>query len=217
MPTLCITFDYWRSAYADAFPLMGGLPGTYYVAPETIGQAGMPSLAELTALAEQGWEIGGYTNTDMVALRNSDRNAALTKLKTMKDQLWSCGFSMRTIAPDARQWNTRLASLARAAGVDGVRVALDPPMQPLPVPDCCYVNGSYLPSLGTGTSLANAPAYVDKLSGCSVSQGILVLHKVGPVADPYTFAAPDFSVLIACIKDRVAAGTLAVKPYAGAV
>jgi hypothetical protein len=195
--TIALTFDYWPNDMTNVWLEMNsrGFRGTYYVAPEMIDQAGGPALGDLVLINQIGNEIGIYTNVDMVALMANNRITAFQKLKSLYDGMEAFGFKAVTVAPNARRWNSGLANFSRTR-FKGVRVASIPAIQSYPIPDNFYVNGgAAVASLGSATSLQSVKDATDAVIAAG-GMIVIVVHKVGPVADALTFPQSDWISLL---------------------
>lgn len=198
--TIALTFDYYVQDLGAVWIAMNayGFRGTYYVAPETINKLpDGPIFDHLVLVNQLGNEIGVYTNTPMVDMFVNNRDNAHAKLKSLSDQMEAAGFRVDTIAPNGRQWNVYLGYFSRPRYV-GVRVAnTGAAIQRYPISNPWNVNdGAALASLGIGTPLASVKAATD----AAIAAGgmiVIVIHKIGPVADAYTFATADWNSLLA--------------------
>lgn len=196
--TIALTFDYWVNSENDVwFALYSrGFRGTYYVAPETIDKAGGPTSSHLILLKMIGMEIGVYTNVNMVTLYQNNRNNGFAKLQSLYSDMGAKGFVVPTLAPNQREWDAALANMARDR-YTGVRVANSgPAIQSYPIPDLLNVNGgAAVASLGSGTSLQSVKDATDAAIAAN-GMIVIVIHKIGPVADGLTFATADWNSLL---------------------
>lgn len=218
LATLALTFDYWKDASDTALGIMYplGLVGTYYVQYDVVGQTNQVTISDLTAMKQLGWEIGAYTGDNMVTMWSNNRNTAFTKLKAIDDGMSALGFSVQTIAPNQRSWNSCLANLADGRYL-GVRVADDTSgPEPLPIANPTYIRKGGAGSWSSSDTAASILARVDSLIA-SGGLGIEVIHKIGAVADDLTVNTQVFKDVMAGLSSRVAAGVLRVCPLAQAI
>jgi hypothetical protein len=215
---LALTFDYYPEVVTarDIMTAKGINTATYYAWYPNI-VTGIPigdqvSASDLRLMKRLGWEIGGYTNENMITRIKKSRNDAYGFLRDLADGMDGKGFRADTIAPNQRAWNTSLADLARD-WFKGVRVAdVITAFQQYPIEDPLYVRGGAANSWGYGTndgsdSPAVILARIDNLIADG-GLGIEVVHKVGSVGDPMTFTTADFAAVMSGIASRVSTGRL---------
>lgn len=217
--TIAITFDYWRSAYTDALPIMNAknLQATYYVAPTTVGVGDGPTLNELAVLQQLGWEIGIYSNLNMVTSLTENRVTTKQWMANQKAQLLEIGFDAKSYAPNSRQWNPALANLSRDI-YQNVRSANgSTTLQTYPVPDFNNVQNGISNSLSGADTGASLCSYVSTVAQSPGTLAIIVAHKVGDVGDSYTIKRSDFSQFVDCLAAARDAGTIRVTTFSKAI
>lgn len=205
VPTVALTFDYYGSTYAKAYPLLKtrGLIGTFFVDPDTVdnGQATTDQLSEMRA---SGWSIQGYSGVNMVNLTGTE---ALARMNHMKAAMSAKGFDITAIAPASRAWNQQLRDLA-AGTFTAVRSNIDTSAwQSYPVADPLYPKLGATVSLNSNDSAASMGAQLDSLEA-GTGLWVVVVHKVGDDADP---AFSIQSAAFAGFLDRLAADVRAGK------
>lgn len=196
--TIAMTVDYHANDIGIWIELQQrGFRGTFYAAPETINQPGGPTFDYLVLINQLGSEVGVYTNTNMVDMWTSNRDAAFTKLKSLYDDMEKAGFKVETLAPNGRMWNAYLANYTRTR-YKGIRVANTGALiATYPILDRHNMNdGAYLPSLGTATPLAKIKEATDAVIAAN-GMIVIVVHKIGPVGDGYTLAKADWDAMLA--------------------
>jgi hypothetical protein len=221
MPSyLALTFDYHPQVVAarDIMASLGIFNATYYAWYPNILATGTPTgdqvaLSDLTLMKMLGWEIGAYTNDNMVTKLADNRNSANSFLRDLDNGMNAAGFEVETIAPNQRAWNSSLANMARGR-FSGVRVAdITTCFQEYPIADPLYVRNGGASSWGYGPnnsgsdSSAAILARVDRLIADG-GLGIEIIHKIGATGDALTFTTADFTAVMNGIAARVAAGSL---------
>ena len=210
---LALTFDYHPQVVAarDIMSARGIFTATYYAWYPNI-VSGLPtgdqiSLSDLTLMKMLGWEIGAYTNDNMVTKLGANRNDANSFLRDIDNGMDYLGFKVATIAPNQRSWNASLANLARGR-FKGVRVAdVTNCFQQYPIADPMYVRNGGAPSWGGADTPAIILSRIDALIADG-GLGIEVIHKVGSSSDGLTIASSDFDSIMAGIASRVSGGGL---------
>lgn len=215
---LALTFDY-HPQVVDARNIMsnaGIYTATYYAWHQNI-TAGTPtgdqvSFSDLTLMKQLGWEIGAYTNDNMVTKIQNNRNDACTFLRDLDTNMNALGFKVETIAPNQRAWNASLANMARGR-FRGVRVAdITNAFQQYPIADPLYVRGGGANSWGYGSNTgSDSPsAILSRIDTLILDGGlgIEVIHKVGSTGDSLTFTTSDFTTVMSGIASRVSSGSL---------
>lgn len=211
--TLALTFDYWQSAYTDAFPMMAqrGLVGTWYIDPATIGQPGFPSADNLMVLQINKWEIGIYSNTNMVTKLASGRLATKQWMTGQKGALFDAtGITANSYAPNGRQWNPALAELSRDI-FGNVRAPLGG-WQTYPIPDRCNISHGGTDSWGTTDTVQSLSDQLDSLiSAPTPSIWYVVAHRVtDDPNDLYSIKPAVFSGFLDYVATQRDAGKLRV-------
>lgn len=223
---IALTFDY-RPEVVAARNIMSSLnlfTATFYAWYPSILVSGTPTgaqvaLSDLTLMKQLGWEIGAYTQDNMVLKLQADRNAANTFLRDIDNGMNAAGFKISTIAPNSRSWNSSLANLVRGR-FKGVRVAANytNPMT-YPLSDPLYVNDGGANSWGSDASAnagSNTPAAIVARKNALIATGgtrIEIIHGIGNAAavaaDPlYTFLDTSFAAVMTDYAASIAAGTL---------
>lgn len=217
--TIVITFDYWPTTYTEAFTILAakGIPATWYVAPGTIGKPRRPRLYQLANVLKAGWEIGIYSNKNMVDALASNRELAKQWMASQKSQLLALGIDAKSYAPNRRAWNSTLADMSRGI-YENVRAADgSTAFQTYPIPDRNNVRNGITDSLSLADTPERVCAYVDRLAASPGTMAVLVIHKVGAVGDAYTVTTKTFTALAGCIQTAVAAGTLRAVTFSQAL
>ncbi len=211
MKTVAITFDYYPEAYTNAFPLMlqAGMVGTYFVDPDTVGQAVGPTRDNLTVLKMSGWTIGAYSGINMVNALTNNRNVAMDRLIHIKQRFVELGFPVRSLAPNQRAWDMRLRNLT-VGMFDRVRVAADAGPQSLPLPDPLYIRYGWTPSLSGADTEASINTQVDGFLSGEGDLWPIVVHKVCQVGDDYTVTANVFQALLVRLNQERAGGSIRI-------
>lgn len=222
---IALTFDYYPQVVTarNLMSSVGIYTGTYYVwYPNITG--GTPSgnqiaLSDLTLMKMLGWEIGAYTQDNMVTKITNNRNDANNFLRDLDIGMDGAGFKVATIAPNQRSWSASLANMARGR-FKGVRVATNysSPIS-YPLSDPMNVADGGANSWGSDAT-ANAgsnttTAILNRADALIASGGtrIEVIHKIGDAtavaADPaYTFLDTDFATVMSGYASRIAGGNL---------
>lgn len=165
------------------------------------------ALSDLTLMKMLGWEIGAYTNDNMVTKLGNNRNGANKFLRDLDNGMNEAGFKVATIAPNQRSWNSSLANMARGR-FKGVRVAdVTNCFQQYPVADPMYVRNGGADSWSGSDTPSSILSRIDALIADG-GLGIEVIHKVGAISDSLTIATPDFDAIMSGIASRVTAGSL---------
>lgn len=218
VPTVALTFDYYIEAFSVALSIMDshGFPGTYFVAPETIDTSSFPTKDNLIVMKQLGWEIGGYTNSNMVTEHTANRGTAFDHLKTMQDTFETKGFKIRSIAPTQRAWNAPLANLTRGRYF-GVRVVDDfTQYQSYPVPDPNWVKYGGTASLSSTDTLSSLSAQLDAVITAR-RLWVPVIHKVGSSPDSLTVSTTIFTQFLDYLKTKSDAGLVRVARFEDAL
>jgi len=223
---IALTFDYHPQVVAarDIMSTAGIYTGTYYAWHPNI-VTGTPTgaqiaISDVVLMKQIGWEIGAYTQDNMVTKLSNNRIVANNWLRDIDTGMNSAGFKVSTIAPNSRAWNNSLANLCRGR-FKGVRVAAGSSL-PLsyPLTDPLYVADGGANSWGsdaTANAGSNSPTAILARCDAQIANGgetrIEVIHKVGNAAavaaDPaYTFLDTDFATVMAGYASRISAGTL---------
>ena len=210
---LALTFDYHPQVVAarDIMSGVGIYTATYYAWYPNI-VTGAPTgdqvaLSDLTLMKMLGWEIGAYTNDNMVTKLNNNRNDANSFLRDLDSGMNTAGFKVATIAPNQRSWSQSLANMARGR-FKGVRVAdVTTCFQQYPIDDPLYVRNGGAGSWGGADNPTSILARIDALIADG-GLGIEVIHKVGSVADGLTISTADFTAIMSGIASRVSSGSL---------
>lgn len=207
--TIVITADVYRTTYDIArFELINrGIPCTWFVIPEGIDLGGQPTRAELVALIDNGWEIGAYSNADMVALRTSDRETAFDRMLAMQTAMRAKGFDTRSMAPQSRAWNLGLANMSRQIFRNVRSVGNVTDFQHYPIADRNYVDLGGSVSFGNTWTLAAMQAKLDALIA---DGGIWIpnVHLLGMPEDPLTMDPAKFFAFLDYVKVKMDAGLL---------
>lgn len=210
---LALTFDYHPHVVAarDIMANAGVFTATYYAWYPNIvtgvATGDQVALSDLTLMKMMGWEIGAYTNDNMVTKIQTNRNNANDFLRDLDHGMDDKGFKVATIAPNQRSWNGSLANLARGR-FKGVRVAdITTSFQQYPIADPMYVRCGGAPSWGGADTPAIILSRIDDLIADG-GLGIEVIHKVGPIADGLTISTSDFTAIMGGIASRVMNGSL---------
>lgn len=220
MPAVYVpTFDQYPTAASVAFGIMAplGIVGTAYANPFMVGQADNFSTADLTLLAQSGWEIGGYAQgvingatSTMVDMWLDNRVKANDRLRSIQSTMDGLGFRVTSIAPTGRSWNGPLANLARGRFAAARAPIQGGAWQSLPVPDPMNVPLGGTNTWSNSDTLISLKAQLDSLIATG-GMWVSVTHKVGPTGDSLTIPTQVFSDFMAYVKDRVTAGVLVVK------
>lgn len=223
---IALTFDYHPQVIAarNLMSSAGIYVGTYYAWHPNIVPSGTPIgsqilVAELALMKQLGWEIGAYTQDNMVAKLAADRVATLNWLRDIDRGMDAVGFKVATIAPNSRAWSASLANLARGR-FKGVRVAGNyaAPVG-YPISDPLNVNDGGANSWGsdaTANAGSNSATAILARADAAISSGatrIEIVHKIGNAAavaaDPlYTLLDTEFAAVMAGYASRVTAGSL---------
>ncbi|MDC8760849.1 polysaccharide deacetylase family protein [Janthinobacterium fluminis] len=189
LPTIAITFDVYSTTYTTAFPIMKeyGLVGTYFNDPNYIDDRKLADYAtvdQLKVLQSAGWSIQGYSSVNMVKLLSSQgEDAAIAKLHQVKNGMMNLGFSIQSLAPASRDWNSQLRTLSQGI-YRNVRANKNVgTLQSYPIPDRLNVRDGATASLGgndTEDSLNKQLNYLEQSGGMLT----VVIHKVGDDKDP---------------------------------
>jgi len=211
---LALTFDYYPQVVVarDIMSANNISIATYYAWYPNILANGSPSgdqisLADLTLMKMLGWEIGAYTNDNMIDKLNNNRNLANNFLRDLDNGINAAGFKAETIAPNQRAWSTSLANMVRGR-FKGVRVAANLLSQSLPIVDPCFINNGGGGSWGSTGSLT--PSDILNRIDAIVNNclGIEVIHKVGSDNDSLSFSVANFTTVMNGIISRIANGNL---------
>jgi hypothetical protein len=233
--TVAITFDYWVEALSNGLPILRarGLPATFYVATESgsvdlIDYPGLPSSQQLADAEQAGWEIGIYSNVNMVTMLGAlsgtppmatPANALATKrfMVAQIDKLKAKGFVAKSYAPNQRAWNDQLANLSRDI-YQAVRVIAEGGAdQGYPIGDPNYVRRKAYASLGVNDTAASLCAQLDAIVAAGPVLWTIVAHKVGPTPDPYTISSTEFAGFADCLKAKRDAGLVRVTTFTKAM
>lgn len=222
---IALTFDYYPQVVA-ARNIMSDLQiytATYYAWHPNI-VTGVPSgnqiaVADVALMKQLGWEIGAYTQDNMVTKLAADRVAANNWLRDIDHGMDAAGFKVATIAPNQRSWSASLANLARGR-FKGVRVAGNY-ASPIvyPISDPLNINDGGANSWGSdatanagSNSVAAILARADALIPTCGTR-VEIIHKIGNAAavaaDPvYTLLDTQFAAVMSGYATRIAAGDL---------
>jgi peptidoglycan/xylan/chitin deacetylase (PgdA/CDA1 family) len=197
--------DGWTDAARHAVPAMRarGWAGTLYVIPSLVGSPERLSHAELRALAEEGWEIGGHDHPSLAGRGEDELAALLDAARGFVDAFASAG-DPRTYA-----YPQGYADAARVVPAVGRRFdaarTIDEGLESLPPADPLRLRTvSLLPT----TTLAHVEA---ALRDAARERGwlILVVHRLDPSGARPTRLPPD---RFEAVLDLVEASGLAVLP-----
>lgn len=229
--TVVVAFDYYQEPLIHALPIMKarGLPATFYVVPSLIDHPSgtLPTSQQLADASQAGWEIGIYSNSNMVTMLGTlsgtppmatPANALATHqfMAGQKTALEAKGFAARSYAANQRSWNARLADLSRDL-FDNVRVADLTTPQSLPVTDPNWVKYGGSASLSGADTAASLCAQLSSVIAAGNVAWFVVGHKVGPVGDPFTIASAEFAGFSDCLVTAQNAGQIKVLTFSQAV
>lgn len=206
-------FPIWRFAVEGETDV-----GTWYVSPAVIGQPTHPSADNLMVLQINKWEIGIYSDTNMVAKLASGRLATKQWMTGQKDALYDAtGITANSYAPNGRQWSPALAELSRDV-FGNVRALLPPPGTPLgtwqtyPIPDRCNIQYGGTNSWGQADTVQSLSDQLDSLIAAPTpSIWYVVAHRVTDDPNDLYSIAPDvFSGFLDYVAAQRDAGNLRV-------
>lgn len=212
IPTVSFTFDYYKEGAFDAMNASmssRGLVATHYVAPSTIGTAGFLTADQLLLMVMQGWEIGWYTNENMVTARVANRTTCFAKFKQAIADLQAVGIYPKTLGANQRAWDSTLAGMAYNSNWVGVRNAATTADQTWPVPNPWWVDYGGTASWGSSDTLQSLK---DKLDATIAAKTwwIPIIHKIGSTPDSFTISATIFDAFMAYVKTKRDAGLVRV-------
>lgn len=222
---IALTFDFYPQVVAarNLMSSAGIYTGTYYAwYPNIVTSTptgNQIASSDVSLMKQLGWEIGAYTQDNMVTKLGADRVATNNWLRDLDSGMNTAGFKVSTIAPNQRAWNTSLANMARGR-FKGVRApgSSTPPLS-YPLTDPLFVSDGGANSWGsdaTANAGSNTPSAILSRADALIASGgtrIEVIHKVGNAAavaaDPiYTFLDTDFATVMSGYASRIASGNL---------
>lgn len=203
-PQVLLTFDDANSSvYSEAYAYMStkGLKGTVFVISDTVGTAGVCSLANLTTMYNAGWAIGNHTK-DHSNLTTLTQAQAYTSIMGCTEYLLANNFNRsayHVAYPYGQQNATVRAALAEAGMLTGRDLGTSKTSY-IPTPSQrmdrypCYV-------FENTETLATAKACIDTAIKRGVTLPILV-HNIGDTAASGRTARVDFQALINYLIER---------------
>lgn len=174
LPRCLITFDDgWRGPVDYAYPYMKarGIKGTYYVCTDWIGDENKPTVAELTAMQNDGWDISSHA-VEHEPLSSFTLAQQREKLLTAQNWLRANGFTRGAYHlgyPDGA-CNADTFAAMRELGILTGRIATGG-YQYYPPDDLFQIRGTASP--GSTTTLATIKSVIDKAIS---TEGTLVLY-----------------------------------------
>jgi peptidoglycan/xylan/chitin deacetylase (PgdA/CDA1 family) len=212
-----LSFDDTTADHADAAALLEqyGMRGTFYINSPRIDRPGYLSLAELTAMAEAGHEIGGHTLTH-ARLTDLTLDEAEAEICDDRMNLVALGFDVTTFAwpfgadsPALHEVPTRCGYVA-ARDVGGLRVGAScascPPAESLPPPNAFSIRTPG--SVRSTTTVATLKELVLAVEADGGGWLPLVLHRICDGCSIYGIRHQDLEEFLSWLSARADTGTV---------
>ncbi|HEX9019555.1 MAG TPA: polysaccharide deacetylase family protein [Anaerolineaceae bacterium] len=201
-----ITFD---DGYADQWAgqsilRLHGMRGTFYIISGRVGQPGYMTWEQLTALRDQGSEVGGHTITHP-NLKTLQGYALRHEICDGRVALMSHGFSVTSFAYTYGNFDRTTEQVVAECGfnsgrsVNG-RLESIPPAQPY--------NLRAWDAVQTTTTLTDLRGYVKQAERAGGGWVDLIFHHVCTGCDPYSITPKDFSAFLDWLRQREPDGTV---------